>query len=359
MRFLLVYVLVCFTLLGCGSSEESAKPTMSTMTESVYASVSITPVDFYEAYAAIPGILDRIYVQEGDTVAADEVIAEIKAESVQIGKRDAALNLQLAEEDYKGKAAVLSSLATEIASMKEQVRSDSLAFVRQERLWNQNIGSQVQYENAQLKYDIGKRTLLRLEKNYEQTRIDLEGGYKRAKNALEMANTSVNDHRIRSRRDGKIYAVLKEEGELLSQLEAVAQIGSLNDFLLEMAIDEVDVARVRIGQSVYITLDAYGKESFKAMLTRIIPIKDQRTQTFRVEAEFIEAPPVLYAGLSGEANILIASHEQVMTIPLEYVKGNTVRTKDGEKEVTLGVRNLQRVEVISGLDTSDVLLLPE
>jgi HlyD family secretion protein len=217
----------------------------------------------------------------------------------------------------------------------------------------------VQYENAQLKYDIGKRTLLRLEKNYEQTRIDLEGGYKRAKNALEMANTSVNDHRIRSRRDGKIYAVLKEEGELLSQLEAVAQIGSLNDFLLEMAIDEVDVARVRIGQSVYITLDAYGKESFKAMLTRIIPIKDQRTQTFRVEAEFIEAPPVLYAGLSGEANILIASHEQVMTIPLEYVKGNTVRTKDGEKEVTLGVRNLQRVEVISGLDTSDVLLLPE
>ncbi|MDA0714924.1 MAG: hypothetical protein O2867_02000 [Bacteroidetes bacterium] len=99
MRFLLVYVLVCFTLLGCGSSEESAKPTMSTMTESVYASVSITPVDFYEAYAAIPGILDRIYVQEGDTVAADEVIAEIKAESVQIGKRDAALNLQLAEED--------------------------------------------------------------------------------------------------------------------------------------------------------------------------------------------------------------------------------------------------------------------
>ncbi|MDA0714923.1 MAG: hypothetical protein O2867_02005 [Bacteroidetes bacterium] len=79
---------------------------------------------------------------------------------------------------------MLSSLATEIASMKEQVRSDSLAFVRQERLWNQNIGSQVQYENAQLKYDIGKRTLLRLEKNYEQTRIDLEGGYKRAKNAL-------------------------------------------------------------------------------------------------------------------------------------------------------------------------------
>jgi multidrug efflux pump subunit AcrA (membrane-fusion protein) len=106
-------------------------------------------------------------------------------------------------------------------------------------------------------------------------------------------------------------------------------------------------------------LDAYGKETFQAMVTRIIPIKDQRTQTFRVEADFIESPPVLYAGLSGEANILIASHEEVMTIPLEYVKGNIVSTEDGDKEVSLGMRNLQAVEVISGLDTTDVLLLPE
>lgn len=359
MRFFLVYILACFTLFSCNSSEEKVQPSMDTMTESVYASVSITPVDFYEVYAAIPGILEHIHVQEGDTVSASEVIAEIKAESVEINKRDAALNLQLAREDYKGKAAVLTSLATEIASMKEQVRSDSLAYERQERLWNQNIGSQVQYENAKLKYDVSRRTLLRLENNYEQTRIDLEGGYKRAQNAMDMANTSVNDHMIRSRRDGKVYSVLKEEGEILSQMEAVAQIGSLDEFLIEMAIDEVDVARLSIGQTVFITLDAYGKETFKAMVTRIIPIKDQRTQTFKVEAEFTEAPPVLYAGLSGEANILIASHEDIMTIPLEYVKGNIVRTEDGDKEVTLGMRNLQKVEVLSGLDTSDVLLLPE
>ncbi|NND95441.1 MAG: efflux transporter periplasmic adaptor subunit, partial [Flavobacteriales bacterium] len=117
---------------------------------------------------------------------------------------------------------------------------------------------------------------------------------------------------------------------------------------------------VSIGQLIYITLDAYNGQVFEAHVTRINPLKDERTQTFEVEGLFTSPPPKLYAGLSGEANIVISSIQDILSIPLDYLTSEgLVITDDGEKTIELGLRNLNKVQVLSGLDTSTTIYRPE
>jgi HlyD family secretion protein len=127
-----------------------------------------------------------------------------------------------------------------------------------------------------------------------------------------------------------------------------------------MLIDEVDIASVSPGQLIYITLDAYKDQVFEASLTKIYPLKDTRTQTFQVEGRFNKEPPTLFAGLSGEANIVLTEKKNAMTIPLNYLmQGKKVKTEQGEILVETGISNMSFVEILSGIDTSTVLLKPE
>jgi multidrug efflux pump subunit AcrA (membrane-fusion protein) len=140
----------------------------------------------------------------------------------------------------------------------------------------------------------------------------------------------------------------------------LASIGSATDFIIELLIDEVDIARVKKGQKVLVNLDAYGDQIFEAKVTKIYPRKEQRTQTFKVEALFENAPEILYPGLSGEGNIVISERENTLIIPYDYlIDGNKVQTENGLKEIEIGLKTIENVEIISGIDTSMVILKPE
>jgi len=348
-----------FLLQGCNEKVSTIKPTLGSMTESVYASVVVMPKDGYQVFASVPGILDTLFVEEGDTVSRGQVIAKIISELPEISRENAALRVELARENFRGKSTILASLAKEIETAKKQLQIDSLNFVRQKRLREQDIGSLSEFENFQLKYDLSKANLDLIRKKYKQTDIELKNNYEQSKNILKQAETSLQDHIIQSRMDGKVYSLFKNQGELILQQQSLGLIGHIRNFIIELAVDEVDVVRISEDQLVLISLDAYPDQVFEAKITRIYPTKDERTQTFKVEAVFTEAPPVLYAGLAGEANIVLKQKDKALTIPLEYLmEGSKVKTKDQEIDVQTGMRNLDRVEITSGIDSSTHILKP-
>lgn len=329
------------------------------MTESVYASVNILPQDLYDVFAATPGILDHIFINEGDSVKQDQIIAQISANTPQLNIENALLNVDLSRENYKGKATILSSITDEINSAKKQLQIDSINYFRQKNLWEQKVGSKSELENKQLKYELTQNQLDILQKRYDQTALELENSYNQAQNALEKAKSNLSDYFIKSKINGKVYSVLKKEGELINQQEALAQIGKSHSFIIELIIDEVDITKISLGQLALITLDAYQEQVFEATITKIYPLKDNRTQTFKVEANFNDPPKVLYAGLSGEANILLQVKENTISIPIEYLTENDkVITEDGKVTVELGMKNMERVEVLSGIDTATVIQKP-
>ncbi|MFT7611274.1 MAG: HlyD family secretion protein [Parvicellaceae bacterium] len=358
-RYLISVYCIILILNSCNKPTSEILPTLDAVTESVYASVTIQPEDMYNVFSTAPGIIDHLLIEVGDAVKAGQIIVVLESTIPIIATESARINTDLARVNYKGKSGLLNTLKNEIETVSAQMKLDSFNYVRQQRLWGQNIGSLSDLENRKIKYDASSNSLVALKNRLNQTKNELKVAYQQSNQALKNAQSRQDDYSIRSRLDGRVYDVLKEEGELVTQQTLIARIGQSDSFVIEMLIDEVDIARIQVGQTALVSLDAYPGEAFRSTIHKIIPLKDERNQTFMVEGKFVNPPEVLFAGLSGEGNVLISNKENVLTIPQEYLlDGEKVLTEDGEKVVSIGIRTIDRVEILSGIDASTIILKP-
>ncbi|MGB5460571.1 MAG: efflux transporter periplasmic adaptor subunit, partial [Eudoraea sp.] len=92
-------LVLIITFLGCNDGPEKVLPSKVTITESVYSSVTIQPDSLYQVYAAVGGILDKIFVDEGDSVSKGAPIAQIINNTPKLNTENAKLNLELAREN--------------------------------------------------------------------------------------------------------------------------------------------------------------------------------------------------------------------------------------------------------------------
>jgi multidrug resistance efflux pump len=360
LSFTILFGLSVLILVSCGTKREKIQPKITAITESVYTSVTIQPDSLYQAYASVSGILDKNLLEEGDAVQKGMAIAQIINTVPKLNAENARLNLELAKKNYLGNDAVLKGLQERIEAAKLQLYNDSLNFNRQRNLWEQNIGSQTQYDNKKLAYELSSNNVKSLRTSYDQTRNDLETKYRQAMNSYKNSANTTRDFAIESKINGTVYALYKNPGEIINTMEPVASVGSSNVFVVEMLVDEVDIVKIELGQKALITLDAYPAEVFETRINKIYPKKDDRSQTFKIEATFVTPPNKLYPGLSGEGNIIIQQKEDALVIPKAYLIGNNkVETENGEVEITLGLQNFQYAEVLSGINNTTYLLKPK
>lgn len=359
MRCLLLVVVVVH-LLSCDGPEESIFPQISSLTESVYASATIQPDSLYKVYAAVGGILERNLVEEGDLVQLGTPLLQIINNAPKLNTENAKLSLRLAEKNYSGSAALLKDLEDQIQAATLNFRNDSINFFRQKRLWEQQIGSKVEFDNRKLAYQLSQNNRNLLEIRYARSKNELQTQVQQARNNYESARINNKDFTVSSKINGKVYALFKEPGEVVSTMEPLAAVGSASVFVIELLVDEVDIVKLALGQMALITLDAYPLEVFTATVKKIYPRKDERSQTFTIEAVFISPPKTLYPGLAGEGNILIGKKENALTIPKTYlIGGNKVRTRNGVVEITLGLQSLDRVEILAGINENTEILKPK
>ena len=140
----------------------------------------------------------------------------------------------------------------------------------------------------------------------------------------------------------------------------MAIIGDATAFSIEMKVDEYDIARIRQGQKVLFTMYSYKGEVFEATIEKIEPLMDESSRSFTVDAVFVTKPPVLYPNLSVEANIVIRSKEKALTIPRSYLIGDSmVKMGKGKiRKVVVGLKDYQKVEIVSGLTAQDIIYKP-
>lgn len=346
-------VIICmlFIILSCNEKQEKMLPVLRDLTESVYSSVTIQPDSLYQVYAIVSGILDANLVEEGDLVSKNEPLLQIINTATKLNTQNAKLALTLAQQNYNGRAAILNSIQDEIVAAKLTYKNDSINYYRQKNLWEKQIGSKVEYDSKKLKYQLASNQLRVLQSTYNSTKNELQTAVKQAQNNYYNANTTTKDFEVKSKINGKVYALYKEPGEIITTMEPLATIGSTNRFIIELLVDEVDIVSIALGQEVLINLEAYGETIFESKISKIYPKKDERNQTFTVEAIFVNQPKILYPGLSGEANIIIDKKENVLTLPKTYlINGNTVKTDQGYVTVKTGLQNMDYIEIRSGIN---------
>jgi len=355
--FLLIFIVQVFS---CTEQQERILPKKTKLTESVYSSVIVQPDSLYQAYAAVAGILDQNLVEEGDVVSKGDPLLQIINNTPRLSAENARLSLQLSRDNYEGSAAVLKGIEDEIAAAELSLKNDSVNFERQKKLWDQKIGAKVEFDSRKLAYQLSQNKLTLLKSRYARTKNELGTQLQQAENNYRTSQIANKDFTITSKINGKVYALNKNPGEIVTTMEPLAAVGSSSIFVIEMLVDEEDIVKLVIGQRALITLDAYKSEVFLASVSKIYPRKDERSQTFKVEAIFEDPPEILYPGLSGEGNIIIAEKENALTIPRDFLIGDRkVLTDNGVVEVSTGLQNLEQVEILDGINENTYLLKPE
>jgi multidrug efflux pump subunit AcrA (membrane-fusion protein) len=353
-----VFLITQTFLWSCRNEVEKIKPQKSDITESVYAYGFLKSKNQYQAYAKVNGIVQEIFVKEGDLVEEGQPLIYIADKATKLSTENARLAADYA--DYNANQAKLNELRINIDLAKSKMKNDSLLLNRQIVLWKQQIGTQNELEQRELTFQNSKTAYEAAILRYNDLEKQLNFSSKQSKNNLEISQEIESDFTIKSKIKGKVYSILKEKGEMVSAQTPLAVVGDAVDFILELQVDEYDIIKIKTGQKVLITLDSYKGEVFEASITRIYEIMNDRSKTFTIEAEFIRKPDVIFPNLTLEANIIIRENKNVLTIPRKYLINEEYVLKSNKEKIKVktGIKDYQKAEIISGIDENDELILP-
>ena len=353
--FKIAPIVAILFLHSCGPDTESVKVEKRDWVESIYASSKVQSANQYAQYPEVAGRLVRYHVQEGDTVKAGQLIAEL--DGVDLGTR---LKIAQAQEAQIAASRLkIRELELQITTTEFLYKKDSIDYFRQKRLYEtRGVGSLSALETRQLKFKQSTGQLMGLKTRLKALKEEINAQSKQSSQNVELAKSQLRSYQIYAYQSGRIYEMSINAGELVSPQRPIALIGDVNKFLVEMEIDERDISRIKIGQEVVVKLDAY-PNTIRAEISRISPNLDPGTQTFHAEAVFIGEHDPLYPGLTAESNIILKTRKETLVIPVEALTSDsTINTTTGEKTIKTGLRNTQYIEVLSGIDENTEILIP-
>jgi HlyD family secretion protein len=353
----LVPILLVLIVGGCSSKSESIHPKVQNISSSVYASGTIKSKSQYQAVPSVSGIIREVFVDDGDYVRKGQLLFRIDDRAPLINEENAALSASY--YDLESNQDKLEDARNTIRLAREKLKTDSLMYIRQLNLFNQNVISKVELEQRELAYQSSQNALSNAVIRYNDLKRQINFSAKQAKNNLALSSKSASDFEIRSDIDGRVYSVLIEKGDLVGPQVPLAVVGSADSFVLEMQVDEYDIAKVDLNMRVLVTMDSYKGQVFEARVSKINPLMNERSKTFKVEAIFTKAPKKIFPNTSFEANIVLESKKEVLTIPRAYLlKGDSVLLATGRKQkVKIGLRDFEFVEILSGLRPEDEIML--
>ncbi len=351
-------IVIVSVFTACKKKVEKIKPIQQDITESVYASGTIKAENQYQVYAAVNGIINQIMVTEGSLVQLNTPLLSVQNEASKLNSENA--KLAAGFNDFSANQSKLNDLKNTIDLTKAKFLTDSSLYVRQQNLWKQQVGSQNDLDQRELAFQNSKTTYLSALIKYQDLKRQLQFTSQQAQKNLSIAQKQLNDFVVKSEIEGKVYSILKEKGEMVNNQTPIAIIGSANDFKLELQIDEYDIVKVQLGQLVLISLDSYKGQVYEATVSKINPIMNERTKTFLVEAKFTKKPQTLYPNLTAEANIVIQTKKNVITLPRNVVSddGFVTNAKGDKIAVKIGLKDYKMVEILSGVSVADELIVP-
>jgi membrane fusion protein, macrolide-specific efflux system len=197
---------------------------------------------------------------------------------------------------------------------------------------------------------------------------------------LGAARDRVRYTRIAAPIDGTVIQRATEVGEVVVpgvqatlNGKPLLTIADLSVLLVKVDLNQIDVAKVRLGALASVTFDALPGKTMSAKITRVAPASTRQSEkdleVFPVEAELLATDEAIKPGMTADVRIQLEERSNVIRVPIEaVVNGNgrstVTRVLDGERgprteqvEVTLGARNDRELELVSGLDAGDRVLI--
>jgi RND family efflux transporter MFP subunit len=258
------------------------------------------------------GQLKKIFVKEGDKVNQGDVIAVLNTSVLE-------KNLDELENSY----VLVNQL-----------------YERQERLWQQKIGSEIQYLQSKTEKE-------GLEKKIKSVKAQL---------ALSTVTASIN---------GVIETIFVKEGEMVGPGAPVVQLVNNNKLKISADVTESALKNVKKGDLVSVAFPALGVDFFTAPITRVGSTINPQNRTFKVEILLDNNNDILKPNAMAVLRISDFKTDSALVVPSTVInqdsKGNyvfIVKEKNDSKIVfkhyiTVGKNNNGQTQILKGLDAGD------
>ncbi len=364
-------ILLSLLVLGaCGGAKDEEEFKFYTKKEvdtkelelTVEASGTVEAISSIEIKSKASGEILFLGAEIGDFIKKGEVLARIDQRTPQNNLEQASADLDVAK--------------VRLANAESQ-------FLRSEKLHKEGSISDKAFEDAQEAFSSAKSQ------------------YVRSNDFLENAKISLDDTLVRSPIDGTIISRAAEVGQVItSPTSAVGggtllmEMADLNKVRVRALIDEIDIGKINIGQEVTLRVSAYRDRKFTGVVSKIEPQakEDQNVTTFPVLIDIENRDNLLLIGMNTDVEIEIIKEEVALALPAgslrtrkdvrsvamllglsanevsSFLEGNVEGegytsfivfkdTGSGPEMawVKVGKTDLNNVELISGLNRSDVV----
>ncbi|MDZ7339627.1 MAG: efflux RND transporter periplasmic adaptor subunit [candidate division KSB1 bacterium] len=230
------------------------------------------------------GELVGLFVDEGDTVAAEALVAVVDTSKLILQRTQL-----LAAKRELAHSLANASRAAELAA--EQCENARKQYERMRTLAERGSLPQQQLESAELGYTAARSQL-------EMAKNNLAALTERAKQVeaqLELLQSQLEDARIRSPLAGVVVAKYVEQGELVAPGSPLLAIADMRDMWLKVYLPEPDLGKVSLGAKVVVRVDALPGEEFPGTVSWISPKAEftpKNVQTRAARAELVFAVKV-------------------------------------------------------------------
>ena len=327
----------------------------------VFATGVLSGAHEVDVGAQVSGQIKEIYVTLGQKVKAGDMLCLIDPKTQ--------------ENRLKSARAQKNLILAQIKAQKATVKKLSLDRKRQLELKKIDAVSDKSLEEVVASYEIAMARLEELEAQLTQS--DLE---------IENATTNIGYTQIRAPIDGSVYAIPVKLGQTVNANQStptLIKIANLDTMVLEAEISEADVINVKTGLKSRFSVLGMPGVFFDARLTNIdlAPKSSQEANSSSLGSQNATSQAVYYNALlevdnkdnllrldmTAQVEILIDSVHNVMSLPLSAIRSDdykghgTVYILKGEevfsKDVVLGLRDEQYIEIKSGLDGTESVVL--
>ena len=320
------------------------------------------------------GRVERLLVEEGVLVTRGQALLELSNTTLQLDviAREAEVSEQL--NNLRNTELAIEqnrlSLRSDLIEIDYQMQRLGRLVERYQELQGKEFISRNEYEDAadELNY-WSQRRVVTLESQAQDERIrmaqmeQLRASVDQLEKNLQLARANLDNLLVRAPRDGRLTAFDAELGQSKARGERLGQIDDVDRFKTSALVNEFYLNRVRLGQRAELALD--GRE-YRLEVSKIYP--EVAAAQFEIDLRFLdEAPGGIRRGQTLQIRLVLGDlHEEVALLsngPFINDTGgawvfvlNSERDLATRREVQLGRRNPQQIEVISGLLPGDEVI---
>jgi HlyD family secretion protein len=315
-------------------------PFFSTLDTKTVATGKLNPEEEIELKPQISGIVDQIFVEEGDLVRKGDLIAKIRV----VPNEQA-----------------LGSAKSRINSARLSFENAQTLFDRNKPLFEKGVISKQDFENSELSLNQSKES-------YDQSKDDYQIIKQGSLSGGSSANTT-----IVAQIPGTVLEIPVREGDQVIQSNnfnagtTIATIADMSKMIFEGKVDESEVGKLEEGKDIKVILGAINEKEFPAILTFVAPkgVEENGAVQFTIKADVtIEASTKIRAGYSANAEIEIESKDSILVIKEALLQFNRITEKpfvellkaNGSfetKNVEIGLSDGINVEIIEGVEEGD------